>query len=294
MLDDIDDLLNDRIDSPEITKDTGVEKKDKEMSGESDTDNVGGENDKDQTDNKEDNNNNMSGIDTQEDNKSKSEEKGEDDKVKEMPKIEDAGSGKFVQEAVEKQRESERQAFQKLINENAKLDHNLQKAEDNLRVTESERDVLKIQLQTELEKTEELNVQVKELEEELVLIRGRLIHKENTETNEENKESKDEEAVAEEEKNAEQKLRDLQLRIKRMAKDEEEKDRRIEHLERELEATEDVVNKLGKHVDESKFNEILAEKKKEQEEELQISTEEPRTNTVRGNEVAKSKVCIIM
>jgi len=244
----------DRTDSPEIAKDDGPEREDKDKSYAEDGVLTAGETDD-----------------------------GKIEMPEEMPDVEDAGTGRFITDTLDKQRQSERIAFQKLIDETTQTQNELTKTKTQLNEACSQRDKFYQEREEEKAKNEDLDKRLVDLQIELkkrMDIEDALARRGN--------ETSDQFLERDQ---LETKLRDAQLKLKRLVKDMEEKDDQIEELSKTNNSQEEAIKQLQQHVDPSVFQEIMSAQQKHQD----INDDEYVSpgNVVRGNTHPKSAVCSI-
>ena len=282
-----------RTATPEIKKDEGVENPDKDAlepsvgdkdaEGEEVAPPAGDDEKKDGLD----------GEQSAEENPKGENENGE--VAKPSVDIGEAGTGRFLDDALDRTRDNEKQAFQNMINESVKTENELKKVSAELVSTKELLEQKTTDLEAEQGTTEELRSKVHDLETSLAACQPppeAEAEKPSAEAGAE----KNEETTEQEESfiTAEQKLRDLQLRLKRMASDEEYKDNYIRELTRQLKATEQALVDLEPHVDKVKLQEVMDKRRaalEQQEDDSVLLTD----NIVRSTDgTVRSKVCIIM
>jgi len=243
-----------RTDTPEITKDEGPEREDKDKLYTEDGVLTAGE------------------IDD-----------GKIEMPEEMPVIEDAGTGRFVTDALDKQRQSERIAFQRLIDETTQAQNELTKTKTQLDEACSQRDKFYQEREEQKAKSEDLDKRLVDMQIELkkrMDIEDALARRGN--------ETSDQFLERDQ---LETKLRDAQLKLKRLVKDMEEKDEKIEELSQINNSQEEVIKKLQQYVEPSVFQEIMSAHEKYQDN-INDDYVSPG-NVVRGNTNQKSAVCAI-
>ena len=151
----------------------------------------------------------------------------------------------------------------------------------------AQQDVLKIELQTEREKNEELKGRIKEVESE---------RKDKKKKPSITDSEPLEENVQETSDKYENKIKDLQTRLKRMAKDEEEKDEHNQNLEKQLRSKDEHIKRLEEHVDKVKVEEIRASQQEQYQnnQESNAPIENNEYNVVGKPDVRASKTCTIV
>ena len=214
------------------------------------------------------------------------EKDGEENKAQvlddDMPNIADAGTGEFIDDAIDKQQESERVAFQRLVDDSALLENEISKLNDKLQEVTKQRDTFYSDLERERKKNVELDVRVHELEGTLKDYQ-QSVKRENTTDVIDGDQEKD---------GNQAKLRDLQLRLKRMVKDAEEKDEQVRRLTWEKESLEGVLDRLEPQVDREKFDEAMASRGSYSDG-VAASAGNDSGNVVRGETAPQSAVCSI-
>lgn len=192
---------------------------------------------------------------------------------------EEEPEGISLEDAILEQRQKEKEAFQRLIDENVRLKKDVKEMEIKMNQAEAKENTIKEELQKEREKINELQKRTKELETEIDT-------EKNSPENVEGPSEKDK---------YEKKIKDLQTRLKRMAKDEEEKDQRNQELESQLKNKDEHIQKLEQHVDKVKVEEIrTSQQKNETESENKTNENTVVSNVVGEPDVRRSKMCIIM
>ena len=201
-----------------------------------------------------------------------------------------------MEEALDRKRVRAKDAFQQLIEENTKLEHDFNIAHKQLNDVLEQRDAMAADLEIVQGENKELAGKVAGLERQVNEANERALA-----------------AAAEADKNkppdgdngecatetvdgavpAEEKLKQLNLRLQRLAKDDLEKDTRLRELETEAAALTSVIDKLEPLVDKAKFEEIMASKgdgvEKDEDETFGHSN---YVVDARGTH-AQSKVCVI-
>lgn len=205
--------------------------------------------------------------------------------------------GKELEEALQRQKEQARQTFQRLVNENVRLEKRLKDVEEEHQELKTQNELLKMDLKTEKSRNSDLERKNKENSAEIqtltIASKKRNLNKKRGNDLHDDLETTQRDTSIAGPEDTDQRIQDLRLRLIRLALDEEEKDRRIEELERELKERERFSEEVQKHVDKDQMEEIqakLAESPKEEPVKYQ-----EKTNYVRQSEgTTKSKVCVIM
>ena len=197
-------------------------------------------------------------------------------------------AGPTIIETVKCEKDMEAKAFEKLLNENVRLERDLRKAETKLAEAKHNYDVKFVELDSQKDETDDLKAQVKHLERKIQKYKRRKYYEDN--------EKDGEELVIADELEMKETVRDLQLRLTRVTADQELKDKRIYELEKELKIEKAVC------VDLSLIMGVNGEKKAEElRKKHESAVEMNKTQVVRDQRhnvvVAgsqQSKVCRIM
>ena len=234
----------------------------------------------------------------------KKEEEEMDSSIKKDDRKQDQFDGKSLNQALEEQRVAEKEAFQRLIEENVRLESQVRNVRNELFDLETKRDLLVSELQDEKETNEELKKNLNSLEDQLQMMQKQSEIETKSEVPEKDGNSPEIPDNEHDGKSAENadgehhgklpddaKIKYLQVRIKRMTKDGETKDETIQQLQDSLKKTNSVLLQLKDLVDEEKFQKIMDEQVSDKE--LNMSTK-PTGNRVQESQVQQSKLCIIL
>ena len=173
------------------------------------------------------------------------------------------------------------QVFKDLMTENAQLKRAKEKAEEREEEMKTKYELLKIDLEAEVEKSKAKDNTISGMENDM---RTLIVSKkskgkgkktkgaaandiETDDTGDIKAKYDNDEALPFSEKYTQQ-IKDLKFRLKRLAEDEASKDRRIKTLETEVEDTRELLVELQQHVDETKMEELkqkIEERRKEKE-----------------------------
>jgi chromosome segregation ATPase len=171
---------------------------------------------------------------------------------------------------LQKQRQEEENTMKKLIEDNVRMEREVKKADQRVQEIHTKMALIKLEIEAEKEKTREKEARIKEMENEMTML---ILAKKS-----EKKKGKGAKAEAIENQSLgitdkytggdptiekyERKIKDLNLRLKRLAEDDEVKDQRIANLEEQLEGTVEYADELEKELG----ADVVAEIKKRLEE----------------------------
>ena len=200
-----------------------------------------------------------------------------------MPKIEDAGNGRFLQEALEANRQKQRDMIQQLIVEKAQAEMKLRNISGKLDGLTEEKEKLESSLEMEKKKNSKFQTELRILRAE--------------EENRKNgyKDTDDLTKLNLEEKNKVllQKVGDLQLRLKNLVTDDLEKDGRLQSLQLKVGQQENVISQLKEHVDDDVYEAIVSKESKYDDSNVFDSRNTVGQCVIDEHKV-QSKVCSIM
>ena len=217
--------------------------------------------------------------------------------------IGDAGTGRFVDETLDRQRENEKMAFRKLIDENVKTENKLRKVSQELVAVKASQEAAEAEVVNVIEQNKTLRLTIHNLERDLgeMKAKGDVSNRgaSGTSAQEDNEVSGQTSVTKNEFITTERKLEDLQLRLKRMAKDEEEKDSYILDLTKQVKELEETLSDAEHLVDGPKWEEMLEKRaggrEPRQGDNIAIEEHWSRDNVVNSaDRVHSSKICVIM
>lgn len=198
--------------------------------------------------------------------------------------LDDLSPAKALSDALREERRRQKEAFDALIQENVRLEREVTRLGEQVQELSAQNNVKVIELNVEKGKNKDLKEEIIALQKEIRLGGHGILLNGSTEENLRNTDYTENE----------QKIRDLQFRLKRLAEDDKAKDCRIEELEEKVRHEELVAAELGKHVDADTAREARQRVEDMPAEEKLRRSERP-TNVVVHTKAAvtDSKVCTI-
>ena len=219
-----------------------------------------------------------------------------------------------LDEALLKQRQQEKQAFKQLIDENVKLEMKVGMLSANITDLQAKHEVLLFDLDEQKEKNAEQSQRMADMEKEIKklkkqeakltkMIEGIMASKKSKKNKEkveeimEEKEEKekDENIDAHTEEAYQSKITDLQVRLKRLAKEDHEKNCRLTAVDAELSELRHLLEEMEKHIEPAQLLNIRKScKESNQKSQYPVVRKDDRANVVDGTNSKESKVCIIL
>lgn len=205
----------------------------------------------------------------------------------ESPSTLDIGDSpeKTITDALSKQRAVERETFRQLIKDNVTIEREKKQLSESVQDLLTKVELLNLDIETERQRNAALNKELAEMKVEMKTVL--LAAKKAKARMKAASEGKDESELEHQKAKYERKLEHLQGRLKKLAGDEEEKDKTLSELRSQMEQKDRLIDELEKRVDPTEMEEI----RNQAAATVVTKHERPLTNAVVQN--PQSAVCVL-
>lgn len=193
---------------------------------------------------------------------------------------------KTLTDALSKQRAVERETFRQLIKDNVTIEREKKQLSESVQDLLTKLELVNIDIETERQNNATLNKELTEMKAEMkaVLLAAK---KAKARAKSASEDDKDVSELEHQKTKYERKLEYLQGRLKKLADDEEEKDKTLSELRSQIEQKDRLIAELEKHVDPTEVEEV----RNQAEAAVVAKTERPLTNAVV--QIPQSAVCVV-